>query len=75
MKIRLHVNRFELAKGAEGKPWTIHTSGRCIPARDVKIEAPCRTEHRPELRSNPRVFLTCENVRILPLGNDKYVIT
>lgn len=73
MKIRLHVNRSEIQKGAAGNPWTIHTSKACTPAKEVLIRTACATEFRPEKDANPKVFLTCEGVA-LPLGGGKYVI-
>ena len=74
MKVRLHVNRQELAKGSEGFPWTIHTSQECIKAREVELLAPCVTEYKPDLKSNPRLFLTCEDVVVLPVGEGRFVI-
>ncbi len=57
IKIRLHVNKNEIRKGAAGFPWTIHTSKGCTRARDVEIRGDVRTEYRPDLPSNPKVFL------------------
>lgn len=74
MKVRLHVNKHELSKGEDAYPWTIHTSGQCIRAKEVDLLAPCITEFHPEKDHNPRLFLTCENVVILPLGEGKFVI-
>ena len=68
---RLHVNRAEMRKGAKGYPWTIHTSKECIRAKAVVIEKPCETEYRPELRANPRVFITLR-ARILNLGGGRF---
>ena len=74
IKCRLHVNRMEIKKGAKGWPWTIHTSKACIRAREVFIEKECRTEYRPELRANPKVFITvC--ARITDLGGGKFKLS
>jgi hypothetical protein len=57
--IRLHVNRAEMRKGARGKPWTLHTSARCVPAKEVQIRSSkCVTEYRPEKKANPKAFVT-----------------
>lgn len=72
--MRVHAHRSELGKPeATAVPWTIHTSARCIPAKQIYMEAPCTTQYHPDKSSNPRLFLTC-NAKLLPLGNDKYAI-
>ncbi len=59
IRIRLHVNRFEMKKGKRGRPWTIHTSKGCTPAKDVKIRTlKCATEYKPDKPSNPKAFVT-----------------
>ena len=57
--IRLHVNKFEMKKGKSGRPWTVHTSKKCIPAKDVRLRTlKCATEYKPEKPSNPKAFVT-----------------
>ena len=73
MKIRLHVNKFEIKKGKRGFPWTLHTSKACIRAKEVEIRKTCRTEFKPELPSNPKVFLLVEG-DIKSLGQGRFVI-
>jgi hypothetical protein len=73
MKIRLHVNRNEMKKGKKGWPWTLHTSQGCTKAKSVTLSTPCYTEYRPELPSNPKVFLvTYGNMR--HLGNGNFIV-
>jgi hypothetical protein len=73
MRMRLHVNRHEMAKGAKGKIWTIHTSKACIPAMSVDIRVPSQTEYRPDFKSNPKVFIKVEG-ELKHLGGFKYAI-
>lgn len=73
MRMRLHVNRREMAKGAKGKVWTIHTSKACIPATSVEIRVPCETEYRPDFRSNPKVFIKVDG-NLVHLGGWRYAI-
>lgn len=73
MRMRLHVNRREMAKGAGGKIWTIHTSKACIPAKSVEIHVPCQTEYRPDLPSNPKVFIRVDG-ELKHLGGWRYAI-
>ena len=70
MKCRLHVNRAEIKKG-NGWVWTIHTSKACIRAKSVAIEVPCQTEYRPDLRSNPKVFITVD-AQVTDLGKGHF---
>jgi hypothetical protein len=61
MKIRLHVNKFEIKKGEKGYPWTIHTSKACIRAKKVFFDHKnMETEFNPNKRANPKVFLVTE---------------
>lgn len=73
MRMRLHVNRREMSKGASGKIWTIHTSKACIPAKSVEIAAPCETEYRPDFKHNPKVFIKVDG-ELINLGNFRYKI-
>lgn len=73
MRMRLHVNRNEMRKGAKGKVWTIHTSKACIPATHVDIRVPAETEYRPDFRSNPKVFIRVEG-ELKHLGGHRYAI-
>lgn len=68
---RLHVNKAEIKKGDKGWPWTIHTSKACIRAKMVTIEKPCQTEYRPDLRSNPKVFITLR-ARVTHVGGGRF---
>lgn len=68
---RLHVNRAEMRKGKNGYIWTIHTSKACIRAKEVVIEKPCQTEYRPDLATNPKVFITLR-AHIADLGGGKF---
>lgn len=73
MKIRLHVNRFEIRKGRKGWPWTLHTSKKCIRAKEVEILVPLRTEFRPDFKSNPKVFLVIHG-KIKNLGRGRFQV-
>jgi hypothetical protein len=73
MLIRLHVNKFEIKKGKKGYPWTLHTSKGCIRAKEVEVRKTCRTEFKPELPHNPKVFLRVDGV-IKALGQGRFVI-
>lgn len=73
LKIRLHVNRHELRKGAEAWPWTIHTSRACTRAREVQVLIQMETEYRPELKQNPRLWLTGRG-RVVDLGAGRYAL-
>lgn len=71
MLCRLHVNRAEMKKGKKGFIWTIHTSKACIRAKEVIIEKFCKTEYRPDLISNPKVFITLR-AHIASLGGGRF---
>ncbi len=73
LKVRLHVNKREISKGAAGLPWTIHTSRACTSARSVQIQVPCTTEFRPDLPTNPKVFLVCR-ARVRDLGGGHFAL-
>jgi hypothetical protein len=73
LKIRLHVNRHELRKGAEAWPWTIHTSRACTPAREVVISIPMVSEYQPEKRQNPRLWLVGRG-RVVDRGEGRYAL-
>lgn len=77
MKIYIHINRHELKKGKKGKPWTIHTSKGCIPAKEVVVDPKAgnvRAQCYPERRSNPKCFLVVEDAKIRSLGKGKFKI-
>jgi len=69
----VHVNRFELKKGKKGKPWTIHTSKGCIPAKEVAIEAPSEAQCFPERKTNPKCFIVVYGTP-KHLGHGRYVL-
>jgi len=73
MLVRLHVNRREMAKGRKGYIWTIHTSKACIRAKEVEIRVPCKTEYRPDLPHNPKVFVRV-NANVVNLGKGKFAL-
>ena len=59
-KMYVHINKFELKKlsaGKKGKPWTIHTGGKCIRATDVKIIGEASAECYPDRPTNPKCFI------------------
>lgn len=57
MKIRLHFNKQQAAKGL---PWTLHTSKGCFSASSVTLYCPTWTEEKPKKKSNPRYFLVAD---------------
>lgn len=73
MKIRLHVNRREIAKGTRGWPWTLHTSTQCIKAKEVKINVNSETQYLPDRHTNPKVFLVCYG-EIINYGRGRFEI-
>lgn len=77
MKIYIHVNRHELKKGKKGKPWTLHTSKGCIPAREVIVDPKAgnvRAQCFPERRQNPKCFLVVQDAKIKALGKGRFKI-
>lgn len=77
MKIYIHVNRHELRKGKKGKPWTLHTSKGCIPAREVLVDPKAgnvRAQCFPERKRNPKCFLVVEDAKIKDLGKGRFKI-
>ena len=52
--IYVHFNR---RSAKVGKPWTVHSNGKCIPVSYIRIERPVETVWKPEARSNPRGLL------------------
>lgn len=77
MKIYIHVNRHELRKGKKGKPWTLHTSKGCIPAREVVVDPRAgnvRAQCFPERKRNPKCFLVVEDAKIKDLGKGRFKI-
>jgi hypothetical protein len=77
VKIYIHVNRFELKKGKKGKPWTLHTSKGCIPAREVVVDPRAgnvRAQCFPERKRNPKCFLVVEDAKIKDLGKGRFKI-
>lgn len=73
MKMMVHINRFELKKGAKGYPWTIHTSKKCIRAKEVAIEAPSEAHCFPERKTNPKCFVVVYG-HAKNLGGGKYAL-
>lgn len=73
MKMMIHVNRHELKKGARGKPWTIHTSKGCTPAKEVIIEGNVKAQCFPKRKSNPKCFLVVDGT-MKKLGGGKYKV-
>ena len=77
MKIYIHVNRHELKKGKKGKPWTLHTSRGCIPAREVVIDPKAgnvKAQCFPERKQNPKCFLVVQDAKIRTLGKGRFKI-
>jgi len=72
-KILVHVNKAEIRKGVEGSPYTIHTSKGCQPAKSVEFLTRCKTEFKPHLPSNPKVFISCDGV-VVPGGEGHFAI-
>jgi len=52
--VYLHFNKPGAPKGY---PWTIHTSKKCISAKEVVIHGLVTTIYKPHLKENPRAFL------------------
>ena len=73
MRIRLHVNKHEIRKGAEGWPWVLHTSKKCIRAKKVIGTMPFSTEFKPEKPQNPKAFVVLEG-EIKDLGKGCFEI-
>jgi hypothetical protein len=74
MKMMIHVNRHELRKGSRGKPWTIHTSKGCIPAKEVIVEGPARAQCFPKRKHNPKCFIVVEGT-MKRLKKGRYKVT
>ena len=74
MKMMVHINRFELKKGVKGRPWTIHTSKGCIPAKEVLIDGHSEAQCFPKKKTNPKCFIVVEG-DLKKVGKSKYVIT
>lgn len=74
MKIQIHVNKHELRKGARGKPWTIHTSKGCIPAKEVVVVGEAKAQCFPKRKQNPKCFLLVEGT-LKRLGKGRYKVT
>jgi hypothetical protein len=77
MKIYIHVNRHELRKGKKGKPWTLHTSKGCIPAREVVVDPRAGNvfaQCYPERKRNPKCFLVVQDAKIKNMGKGKFRI-
>lgn len=74
MKMQIHVNKHELRKGSRGKPWTIHTSKGCIPAKEVIVEVPAKAKCFPNRKTNPKCFLIVEG-NLKRLGKSRYKVT
>lgn len=60
MKVRIHVNRRELKKGAKGWPWTVHVGGKCLRARNVELKVPGRAVCEHQRKTNPKCFIVAE---------------
>jgi hypothetical protein len=72
----IHINRHELKKMAAGKggrPWTIHMSGKCIRASDVRLSGQATAQCFPERPTNPKCFVVVEGT-LKRLGAGKYEI-
>lgn len=71
IKFKLHFNRINMQRGLP-TVWTIHTSKRCIPAKEVDVRVPVTAVFRPEARQ-PRAWLEGKGI-ITAAGRDRYVI-
>ena len=58
-KVKIHFNRQRAPKGL---PWTVHLSGQCIPAADVRILVPAETVFQPEKKANPRAWISARGI-------------
>jgi hypothetical protein len=74
MKMMVHINKFELKKGKKGKPWTIHTSRGCTPAKEVLIDGTSSAQCFLERKTNPKCFVIVEG-DMKRIGKDRYVLT
>jgi hypothetical protein len=74
MKMMVHINKFELKKGKRGRPWTIHTSKGCIPAKEVQIEGHSEAQCFPERKTNPKCFIVV-NGELKRIGKDRFLLT
>ena len=50
----VHFNR---ANAKKGLPWTVHYSGKCYPAKHVKITCPIQTLYKGDDAPQPRAVL------------------
>jgi len=75
-KMYVHINRHELKKlslGKAGRPWTIHTGGRCTRASDVRLNGLAEAQCFPERPTNPKCFVVVEGT-LKKLGGGRYEI-
>lgn len=65
-KFRIHFNK---PGSKKGYPWTVHLSGRCIPARSVHVFVRTESVFKPEKKENPRAWIAGRgHVVLLPDG-------
>lgn len=74
MRMKIHVNKHELRKGSRGKPWTIHTSKGCLPAKEVEIVGPVKAQCFPKRKQNPKCFIVVDGT-LKKLKGGKYKVT
>lgn len=69
---RVAICHFNKPGSKNGFPWTVHVSGRCIPATEVVFVTGCQTIFRPLKKSNPRAWIRARGT--ITIDNGKVTI-